>query len=197
VYFTSAAAGPLPPHHAAIRPELDAEVQKARTRVAGQRRARGEPKNFQINDAVLLKPPSGGRVGHTIDRCKLPLLVVGTRKCGAKTQFQVWCKHGVLEEWYDSGRLAKATTAEAAQLKSAFAGVVLEKQPTISTTAARNRHSVRCGQAAPNSQAPGCACRRSCGKACPCKKAGILCSRNDCRCKACKGWNCGNFNHKP
>lgn len=137
-------------------------------------------------------------MGDSIDRRKLPLVVVGTRQCGAKTQFQLWCKFGVLEEWYDSGRLAKATTVQAAQLKSAFEGVVLEKQPTISTTAARNRHSVRCGKAVHRSKAPGCGCRGpSCGKSCPCKKAGILCSRNDCRCKCCKGANCGNFNHKP
>lgn len=87
-----------------------------RERIRGQGGKGGEV--FQIGDAVLLLPPSMGKVGSTIDRSRLVCRVVGVVEKTGK--YQLRCNTGVLNGSYSSGEeVRRAPTEAAAQLQFA------------------------------------------------------------------------------
>ena len=176
------AAVELPPHLIGTRAAVAAAQVKRAERCASQRRRKGEPKNFNIGDAVLLKPPKMGKVGKTIGPNRLVCRVVGTTQCfKGVIKYKLRCNAGVLGDTWAPHQLRLAPAAAAAKLQ--FSGTDVTGVPKVTVTAAMKELS---------GGGVHCRCRSACGNNCACKKAGVTCGRH-CGCKSCKGMNCGNY----
>ena len=175
----------LAPRLIRTREHVKIALEKNRERIAAVRRPRGKAYSFNVGDAVLLLPPTMGKVGSTIDPRKITCRVVGTIQPHGSLQYRLRCNEGVLQACFPASRLEPAPPLSAAKL--AFEGTEWKGLPKISATAAKAAQAIGGGGVI------SCGCKGTCGGQCRCKRHGVVCSRC-CGCKACTGANCGNWN---
>lgn len=107
--------------------------------------------SFAVGDVVLLKPPSMGKVGSTIDArrivCRVVEVVEGTGK------YVLRCNSGVIKGTYGGGDTVRPAPLASAASLTFPAGASCEGVPTIGMTAAVN-HELRRGGAPAAAPAP-------------------------------------------
>lgn len=183
----AAAIAELAPHHRETRAATLRAQDRRAQRVQSVRRSGGVPKNFQVGDVVLLRPPKRGRAGNAPGPKRIICRVVGHQRFGSggsggMTKFKLRCNAGLLNGYHFAAALDQAPAASAAKLTF-----------TDSETAGVQPCSLDVAWAAEAGAvvAVRCRCKNKCGSSCACSKAGRRCSRN-CTCPACRGKNCGN-----
>ena len=147
-------------------------------RIEGQRRPRGEAKDFQCGSLVYLTLPMAVR--SALDPPKLLCRVVDV---GSHGLCLLRCNSGLLDSRFPTSQLSSAPSAAAASLT--FEDVRRRGVPKVSLAAAA---------AAQHRGGDGvkCACKKGCSSRCACRLAGRVCGRH-CKCTSGHGVSCSNL----
>jgi hypothetical protein len=169
----------------AARERAAAAGVKNRQRIAGQHKPNGEPKDFQVGDAVLLALPRGVHSGLADSKLICRIVQINDYR-GTPSRFKLRCNTGLLKDTYTPSELSDGSAA-AADLS--FTDTQRQGIPTVTVKEAASAAAAQRRQGRP-AQAT-CGCKSGCNARCPCRKNNRLCSR-DCKCKAHKG-SCENY----
>ncbi|PSC75113.1 KRAB-A domain-containing 2-like [Micractinium conductrix] len=130
------AAAILTAHHGAHQEQVLALHVRNRQRIRSQGGKGGA--EFDIGDAVLLKPASMGKVGtSTIQRKRLTCRVVGVAEQTGK--YHLRCNTGLLKGTYGGGEVLRPAPAESAAELNFAADADSSEAPLVTLTAARAR----------------------------------------------------------
>ncbi|PSC68101.1 ATP-dependent DNA helicase 2 subunit KU80 [Micractinium conductrix] len=129
------AAAILTAHHGAHQEQVLALHVRNRQRIRSQGGKGGA--EFDIGDAVLLKPASMGKVGtSTIQRKRLTCRVVGVAEQTGK--YHLRCNTGLLKGTYGGGEVLRPAPAESAAELNFAADADSSEAPLVTLTAAVN-----------------------------------------------------------
>ncbi|PSC73472.1 short-chain dehydrogenase [Micractinium conductrix] len=129
------AAAILTAHHGAHQEQVLALHVRNRQRIRSQGGKGGA--EFDIGDAVLLKPASMGKVGtSTIQRKRLTCRVVGVAEQTGK--YHLRCNTGLLKGTYGGGEVLRPAAAESAAELNFAADADSSEAPLVTLTAAVN-----------------------------------------------------------
>ncbi|PSC76011.1 helicase-like transcription factor isoform B [Micractinium conductrix] len=128
------AAAILTAHHGAHQEQVLALHVRNRQRIRSQGGKGGA--EFDIGDAVLLKPASMGKVGtSTIQRKRLTCRVVGVAEQTGK--YHLRCNTGLLKGTYGGGEVLRPAPAESAAELNFAADADSSEAPLVTLTAAK------------------------------------------------------------
>ncbi|PSC75049.1 transmembrane 208-like [Micractinium conductrix] len=133
------AAAILTAHHGAHQEQVLALHVRNRQRIRSQGGKGGA--EFDIGDAVLLKPASMGKVGtSTIQRKRLTCRVVGVAEQTGK--YHLRCNTGLLKGTYGGGEVLRPAPAESAAELNFAADADSSEAPLVTLTAALEREQL-------------------------------------------------------
>ena len=171
----------LPAHLEKARARVTAVQQRNYRRIEGQRRARGEDKDFQHGSVVYLALPAAVR-----DSLDPPNLLCRVMEVNNMGYCRLRCRSGILDSYFPCRELTLAPPAAASKL-------VFDDWPRVRGVP---RVTLAAAAAAQHCGAPGvkCSCKKGCNGRCACRRAGQVCGSH-CKCASGSDGRCCNFHH--